>query len=114
MKRIKMNDPEAFFTLGQQYSLGEWGLSKDINKALELWQKAAELGLCKAHAALAETYHIIEGVEKDLEKFILHLELAAIGGHEHARYTLGTVELQKGNNNKAMKHFIIAARSGRR
>lgn len=91
-KRMKLNDSEAFHVMGQKYSVGGWGLSKDMNKALELWHQAAELGLCKAHYNLSIVYLHGDGVGEDDEKFVLHIKIAAIGGHEGARYMLGVVE----------------------
>lgn len=44
-----------------------------------------------------------------MEKTLHHWKLAAIGGHEVARYNLGTMEE---DIVKSMKHFTIAARSG--
>jgi len=41
-----------------------------------------------------------------------YLKLAAIGGDEIARYNLGSTESRQGNNKRAMKHFMIAARAG--
>jgi hypothetical protein len=40
------------------------------------------------------------------------MKLAAIGGLEMARHNLGTIEMSNGDINRAMKHFIIAAKSG--
>jgi TPR repeat protein len=53
-----------------------------------------------------------EGVEKDKEKSIYHLERAAIGGHPDARYNLGLEEEENGNKDRAVKHFIINANLG--
>ena len=105
------NDPDAFCNLGMLYRDGDMGLPQDINKANELLLKAAELGSCSAQAKIAAAYHKGEAVEvdKDYEKGIQHLKLAAIGGHEAARHFLGKMAAEK---RLAMKHFIIAARAG--
>ena len=39
-------------------------------------------------------------------------ELAAIKGNVNARHNIGTVERNAGNYERAMKHYIIAAKSG--
>lgn len=125
---MKLNDSEAFHVMGQKYSVGGWGLSKDMNKALELWHQAAELGLCKAHYNLSIVYLHGDGVGEDDEKFVLHIKIAAIGGHEGARYMLGVVERgiaceiaveehdgaehNNGRMDRAMNHFMIGARAG--
>ena len=40
------------------------------------------------------------------------MKLAAIVGLEMARHNLGTIEMSNGDINRAMKHFMIAAKSG--
>jgi len=119
-KRMKLNDAEAFYSLGchnymlaQQYATGGSGLPKYMSKTIELWNKAAELGSIGVHYNLAVVYYGGQGVERDIEIAIKHYKLSAIGGHEVARHNLGHVELQYNDNiDRAMKHFMIAARSG--
>jgi hypothetical protein len=41
-----------------------------------------------------------------------HYEAAAMAGEELARYNSGTMELQYGNLDRAMKHWTIAASAG--
>jgi hypothetical protein len=57
-------------------------------------------------------YYNGEGVEKDEEKRVYHLEKATIGGHPEARYTLACIEHNNGNMGRAVKHLIIAANLG--
>jgi TPR repeat protein len=52
------------------------------------------------------------GVEKDKKMELYHLEEAAIGGHDLARYNLGVIEWKNGRHERAFKHFIIAAKLG--
>ena len=111
-KRMKLNDAHAYLQLGLLYERGDYGLTPNLNKAIELWNKAAELGSSGAYYNLATAYHAGQGVEKDIEKAVHHYKLAAIGGHEQARHVLGAIEYSIGNMNIAMKHFMIAARSG--
>ena len=111
-ERMKLMDAEAYFDLGIRYKAGDSGLPQDLNKALELWNRAAELGSIKAHYELGLRLYTGIGGEKDKKKAIQHYKLAAIGGHERARYWLGTIEMSNGNINHAIKHFIIAAKSG--
>ena len=112
MRRMKLNDDEAFYSLGHSYRDGDYGLPQDFNKATELWQKAAELGSICAHYNIARDYHLGEGVEEDTDKAMYHFKLAAIGGHESARHFLGCREEANSNITNAMKHFMIAARAG--
>ena len=107
MKRIAANDPVAMCFEGiEQFSKG------DYLSTLECLTKAAALGDAEAHWRLARMYIIGKGVEKDEGKIIYHLEEAAIGGHPHARYVLGAHEWETGKNEKAVKHWIIAATQG--
>jgi TPR repeat protein len=53
-----------------------------------------------------------EGVEKDLKKEMYHMEEAAIGGHPDARFNLGNHEGRNGRVERAVKHWVIAAKLG--
>ena len=85
----------------------------DYDRAISYWEKAVELGdYVEAHSQLGRRYYNGEGVEKDMEKAVYHLEIAAIGGHHIARCFLGFIERDNGNVERAVKHFIIAAKLG--
>ena len=106
-----MNDPFAIYNLGRHYCIGDL-VPKDSKRGLDLLYQSAELGLCHAHFTLGIAYLQGGGVEKDMKRAFYHWKLAAIGGHETARYNLGCMEGQKGNAERACKHLLIAARSG--
>ena len=108
MKRIEMNDPVALRQEGaNQYDKSEY------RRAFEYLTQAAELGDVEAHHRLSLLYHHNgQGVEKDRNKQTYHMEEAAVGGHPRARYNLGSHEWSNGNQEKAVKHFIIAANQG--
>ena len=53
-----------------------------------------------------------EGLEIDKKKANHYYELAAIGGNVSARYNLGNNEWRSGNCDRALKHYMIAIRSG--
>jgi len=112
MKRMQLNDSLSYYTLGCAYNKGHYGLTKDMNKTLELWNKAADLGCIRAHTSLAISHHVGQGVNKDTNKAIHHWKIAAVNGHEKARHNLGIMEEHGGNVEKAMKHYIIAAKAG--
>ena len=84
----------------------------EYETALKYLTKAAELGDVLAHYKLSVMYHEGEGVEEDKEKYIYHLEEAAIGGHPYARHNLGIEDWNAGRYDKSVKHFIIAASLG--
>jgi TPR repeat protein len=111
-KRVEANDANSFNNLGLHYAGGTLGLRQDLNKALELWTRAAELGSCIAHCTIGGKYYQGVGVEKDAKKGIHHFELAAMAGNELARFQLGRIEYESGNMERAIKHWIISASAG--
>ena len=48
-KRVDKGDQMAIWFLGVQYSCGHCGLEKDMTRAVELYERAAELGVKEAH-----------------------------------------------------------------
>ena len=114
MKRVDANDVYALKYLGSKYATGSRGLRQDCNKALELWARAAELGSSEAHNATSDASLQGWGVEIDRKKATHHFELAAIAGHEKARYSLGWIEFESDRVDRAIKHRIISASSGHR
>ncbi len=107
MERVKANDPVAMNQMGtERYHEG------DYDGAFEYLTKAAELGDASAHHNLGYMYWKGEGVEKDEEKEVYHYEKAAICGNPDARHNLGCYEERNGNTERAVKHYIIAAKLG--
>ena len=107
MKRVEANDPFAICYMGSvQYNEG------DYTAAFEYWTRAVALGEVHAHYQLSCLYRKGEGVDKDEEKELHHLEKAAIAGHPKARHNLGCFEGRNGQYNRAVKHYIIAAKLG--
>jgi len=90
-----------------------WG-EGDYDGAFEYWTKASRLGNIDSHYQLSVMYRDGLGVEKDKNKKreVYHLEQAAIGGFPDARYNLGIVEEEHGRMDRAVKHWIIAAKLG--
>ena len=122
-KRVKAGDAEAIFSLGQFYNQGLYGLPQDYEKALELWHRAGELGSAAAYCSIGLAYGNGRGVDVDKKKAKHYWELAAMGGNAIARHNLGytelvegmitgCIELRAGNKDRALKHFMIAAKSG--
>ena len=112
-KRIEANDPIALCNMGVDYC-GEG----DYNSAFEYWTKAAEMGDIHSHYYLSILHRDGLGCAEKNEKMELyHLEVAAIGGHSKARFTLG---FREQNNDidiytkidRSVKHWIIAANLG--
>ena len=112
-QRMKLNDASAFYTLGIAYHHAGWGLPVDDEDSMKWLNKAADLGHPDSLYSIANAYYEGQhGVDIDRNKAIQHYKLAAIGGHEKARYNLGVIEENDGNMDKAMKHYMIAAKSG--
>ena len=111
-KRVDAGDPVAIFYLGSQYGIGQYGLEKDVTRAVELYERAAELGVKEAHHNLGVMYHEGKEVEKDTDKAFRHYEVAAMFGDVSARYALGHMEYNTGKYDLALQHLLISAKLG--
>ncbi|EJK48439.1 hypothetical protein THAOC_32760 [Thalassiosira oceanica] len=81
-KRVHAGDPLAIYFLGNQYHFGQCGLEKDETRAVELYERAAELGDKEAHYNLG------------------------------CLFNLGCEECDAGNYDLALQHWMISAMSG--
>ncbi|EJK70646.1 hypothetical protein THAOC_07976 [Thalassiosira oceanica] len=111
-KRVDAGDPVAIYHLGKHYADGSYGVTKDVTRAVELYERASELGSKGAHLNLGCLYLVGADVEKDTAKAIRHLEAAAVKGVVTARHNLGVVENNAGNYDLALQHYMIAAKMG--
>ena len=115
-KRVDAGDPVAMSDLGNIYRSGQFGLEKDVTRAVDLYERAAELGVKEAHLRLGLLYgHVYgsgEDVEKDMAKAIRHYEAAAVKGDVTARHNLGFEEYKDGIYDLALQHWMIAAKMG--
>ncbi|EJK50816.1 hypothetical protein THAOC_30082, partial [Thalassiosira oceanica] len=111
-KRVAAGDPVAICTLGAEYRFGGYGLKKDVTRAVELYERAAELGEKDAHYNLGALYDEGTDVETDTAKAIRHYEAAAMCGHVYARHNLGHIDGMAGNRVIAQQHFLISAKLG--
>jgi len=112
-QRMELDDASAFYTLGRAYLHASWGLPFDDEEAMKWLKKAADLGHPDAHFLIANAYYEGQhGVDIDINKAIHHWKLAAIGGHETARLNLGSMDYNDDNIDRAMKHYMISAKSG--
>ena len=116
LRRIKKlmdnGNGAAFNMLGYSYANGINSLPQDWNKATELYFKGGKLGCAEAYYNLGCSYDNGHGVEVDKKKAQYYYELAAMKGDVHARYNLGIIVEDAGNEDRAYKHFAIAARAG--
>jgi len=115
IKRVKKlmdkGNGDAFYHLAGYYARGVMGMP-DHQKANELLLKAGELGCANAYYNMGQAYKEGIGVEVDKNKAEHYWKLAAMGGDILARNNLGWVEGMRGNHHRAMKHFIISAKTG--
>jgi len=110
-KRVDCGDAMAIYDMGCMYKDG-CGCPQNDAKALELWHRAAELGGAAAYFNIGCAYDAGDGAEIDKKKAKHYYELAAMQGSVKARYNLGFYEAKAGNNDRALKHWMIAAGDG--
>ena len=111
-KRIDAGDADAVEFLACSYYHGDFGLKKDVQRSVELWTEAAELGSIDAHFELGRSYIHGDGVGQDQAKAVGHWEYAAMKGNVESRHSLGIAEYNAGNYPLAVKHFLISAKMG--
>ena len=111
-KLVENGNAMAFYVLAGCYADGIRGVPQDRAKANELWLKAGERGCAGGYYNLGLSYYQGQGVDRDEEKAKHYYEVAAIGGNAKARHILGLLEGKAGNHERAMKHFMVAARAG--
>ena len=111
-KRVDAGDSVAIYFLGFQHKSGRYGLEKDVTTAIELYERAAELGVKEAHFSLGVLYANGTDVEKDMAKAMRHYEAAAMRGHVSARFNLSSAENRARNYDLALQHWMIAAKLG--
>ena len=111
-KRMDLDDPIAIHNIGCYYRDGLYGFPQDHTKALDLFLRSGELGYAKVYNSIGYHYDIGIGVELDEEKAEHYYEIAAIRGDSQARHNVGCMEKDEGNVDRALKHWMIAVRSG--
>ena len=111
-KRIDAGDAEAINFLAVSYFLGAYGMKKDIQRAIELWADAVDLGSVHAHFRLGSSYYSGDGVDQDKVRAVELWQHAAMKGEACSRSGLGCVEYHAGNYDLAIKHYLISAKMG--
>jgi len=111
-KLMEKRNGGAYNVLAGYYAHGRLGLPRDYQKASGLYHRAGELGCAEGYYNLGICYGHGRGVEVDITKAKHYFELAAMMGDVDARYSVGCIEGNAGNHHRAIKHCILAARSG--
>ncbi|EJK77826.1 hypothetical protein THAOC_00315 [Thalassiosira oceanica] len=110
--RAAKRDPAAIHFLGLTYFHGEMGIQKDIRKAVEITEEAAELGSVEALSHIGYWYTEGVGVEVDEAKGMEFSRKAAMQGNAGSRHFLGMYEFEKCNYDLALRHWMISAKLG--
>jgi len=111
-KRVDLDDAQAIYSLGCVYNRGRYGFPQRPDKALKLWHRAGKFGHAGAYFNIGYGYYIGNGVERDSNKAKHFWEVAAILGHVGARHNLGSSEIDAGNTERGIRHYIISAGLG--
>jgi len=109
---MEAGNGDAYDLFAGWYDDGKRGLPQDRKKAIELYLKAGELGCAAGYYNLGVNYDQGKGIEVDKKKAKHYYELAAMMGDSDARKNVGYEEWDLGNYDRAMKHWIIAAKAG--
>lgn len=106
-----MNSAEGIFWLGQYYLEGFGGV-KNSQKAIQYFEKAANLGFPAALNALADSYLLGDGIEKNPQKALELYEEAAKKGYGPAQFNAGVL-CKNGTevpyNLKKAQHYLTLA-----
>ena len=90
--------------------VGNWHFKqRNFSAALSYYSKASELDNAESNGMLGEMYLEGKGVEKDESKAVYLWEKSAIAGHPEARHILGSIDWKNGQQERAIKHWLIAA-----
>lgn len=115
LKKSEAGDADSQYAVGRMLTTGE-GVTKDLNKAIHWYQKAAQQGNTKAMVQLGRAYQHkgiridrskvdemagdeFEGVEEDVKKAAEWYQKAADLGDANAQYVLGLAFDKLSNNN---------------
>lgn len=111
----KAGDPKAMFVIATRYAEGD-GVSQDMKKAAEWYQKAAGLGLAPAEYRIGNFYEKGTGVSRDIAKAEDWYEKAARQGNASAMHNLAVLYAMgadgKTDNAAAARWFGAAAELG--
>jgi|GEM_PF-6560677 len=105
------DDPVAMTLLGQLYSNGTF-FDKSAEKAVEIFEKAAEGGYAEAQFHLGSMYNSGRGVTRSTSKAMGWYSKAAEQGHTESKFVLGMIYLKDLEYEKAAELIGEAALEG--
>ena len=91
-----------------------WGTARFVIYRYRLFQNIYYMVVLCSKIICTIIYQKGQGVKKDTNNVLYQLDQVAIGGHSLARwrYNLGAYEWRSGRQERAVKHYIIAANLG--
>jgi localization factor PodJL len=108
-------DTKAMFEIAGRYTDGR-GVTKDLKKAVEWYQKAADAGFAPAQFRLGSFYEKGLGVERSADKAKTLYQLAAEQGNASAMHNLAVLFAMgasgPADNDSAARWFVKAAELG--
>jgi TPR repeat protein len=110
-------NPRAMLTLGNIWEGGVTIQNRNYGKALEWYQKAADLDMTEAYYHVGVCYEIGMGTPPDLAKALQNFEKASQKGYAPADFKLAVIYLNGAEGvaqdlDRGMRHLNTAADSG--
>ena len=105
-KLIKRNHPAACLQMGFLYRIGD-GVIQSDTKSLEMFLRAAELGVGSAFAMIGNYYVEGDGVAQDLSKALEYQKIATKKGNIPARRQLAFFHERNGDIQISIKQQVI-------
>ena len=108
-------DPKAMLVLGCWYKDGSHGLTKNFKKAKELFQTSYDLGDPEAAYRLSwlHSTRLVDAAPfPDEVLMIKYLEEGVRRGDYSCRENLADIAVQSGNQEEAIRQYMMAARAG--
>ena len=104
----------ALFNLGANYLEGDYGISKDVFRALEYYIQAAEVGSAEACYDMGRIHQYGEGeFQIDMAKASLFYRVGALRGCINSHACAGNTEyFFLGNHEVGIRYWKIAAEAG--
>lgn len=115
-KAVELGNDDAKCDLASMYIFEPEYFEQNYNKAIKLWEQAAENGSVRAYKALAICYRDGEGVDVSTEKAIEYYKLAIETGDTDAMIQLGNLFSfglqEEANPDEAAKYYRMAHEAG--
>ena len=105
------NNPIAFMQMAFRHESGD-GILQSNTRALEMYNRAAELGNADAYGYIASYYGQGIAVEQDESKTLEFLEVASKKGSLYAHRLLAKFHGRNDDKEKSIKHMKLVASAG--